>query len=99
MGFRIRKVIAEPGSRLQAYDQDRWAKYLHYEDVDFRKKLNLFTALRQAHLSLIQLLSPKEWKRYGIHEERGKETVARVAEMFAGHDLNHLKQIERLAKG
>ena len=34
-----------------------------------------------------------------MHQERGKETVARVTEMFAGHDLNHLKQIERLAGG
>jgi hypothetical protein len=41
----------------------------------------------------------KSWVRYGIHSERGKDTVARVADMLAGHDLNHLKQIkDRLPK-
>lgn len=94
MGFRIRKVLAEPGSPLQAYDQDKWAKNLHYDEMGFREKLNLFSALRQSHLSLIKVLSPREWKRYGIHEERGKESVERMIHMLAGHDVNHLRQIE-----
>jgi len=34
-----------------------------------------------------------------MHSERGKETVTRVAEMMAGHDLNHLKAIREILKG
>ena len=34
-----------------------------------------------------------------MHSERGKETVTRVVEMLAGHDVNHMMQIrERLAR-
>ncbi len=96
MGFRIRKAIAEPGSPLQAYDQDRWAAHLHYDEMDFKEKLNLFEALRQSHLSLIGVLSSGELQRYGIHSERGKETVERMVHMLAGHDVNHLKQMEAI---
>jgi hypothetical protein len=37
-------------------------------------------------------------KRYHVHPERGKETIFRTAQMIAGHDLNHIAQIQRLAK-
>jgi hypothetical protein len=33
-----------------------------------------------------------------VHQERGKETIAHVL-MFAGHDLNHLAQVEGIKKG
>jgi len=89
-------AIAQSGSRLQAYDQDKWADSLYYDKVDWEEKLNLFTSLRQSHLSLIKHLKPHEWHRYGIHEERGKETVERMVRMLAGHDINHLKQIETI---
>jgi hypothetical protein len=31
-----------------------------------------------------------------MHAERGKETVARIFQLIAGHDLNHLGQIAAL---
>lgn len=36
------------------------------------------------------------WDNFGMHTERGKETVTRISEMFAGHDINHTRQIERI---
>ena len=96
MGFRVRMAIAQPGGPFQAYDQDKWAEHLYYDRADCKEKLRLFSALRQAHLSLLKSLKPAEWRRYGIHEERGKETVERMIHMIAGHDVNHLKQIESI---
>ena len=31
-----------------------------------------------------------------MHAERGEETVERILQMMAGHDINHVKQIEKL---
>ena len=92
-GFRIRRAIAECGCSFQAYDQDKWAERLYYKKSDFRQKILLFTSLRAANIALLRSLKPAEWNRYGIHEERGKETVERMVQMLAGHDLNHLRQI------
>ena len=33
-----------------------------------------------------------------MHQERGKETIAHIVRMFAGHDLNHLAQMESIRK-
>jgi hypothetical protein len=30
------------------------------------------------------------------HPERGEETVEHIVRMFAGYDLNHIRQIERI---
>ncbi|MBI1807464.1 MAG: DinB family protein [Candidatus Rokubacteria bacterium] len=98
MGFRIRMAIAQPGRHFQAYDQDKWADHLYYNRAKCREKLNLFTTLRKAHLSLLKSLKPNEWQRYGIHEERGKETVERMIHMLAGHDVNHLRQVDALRR-
>ena len=97
-GYRIRMILGAPGTKIQAFDQDEWAKVGRYRERDARQSLEMFCALREANLTLLRSLTPRQWKQYGMHQERGRETVARIAEMFAGHDLNHLKQIERLAK-
>ena len=98
-GYRIRMILSQPRTPIQAFDQDVWAKVGRYRELDARKSLLLFRALRESNLALLRSLKPRQWKQYGMHQERGKESVARIAEMFAGHDLNHLKQVERLAKG
>ncbi len=97
-GYRIRMILSASGTPIQAFDQDIWAKNSNYARQDPRKSLHLFRTLRQANLSLLKSLPRKKWNCYGMHAERGKETIARVAAMFAGHDVNHLQQIERMAK-
>jgi len=93
VGFRIRMTIAQPGRPFQAYDQDIWAEKLYYDKSSCAEKIELFSALRKAHLSLLKKLKKSEWQKYGIHEERGKESVERMVHMLAGHDINHLRQI------
>ena len=97
-GTRIRMILGAPGTKIQAFDQDDWARAMRYREQDARQSLEAFCVMRERNLALLRSLTPRQWKQYGMHQERGKETVARVVEMFAGHDLNHLKQIERLAK-
>jgi hypothetical protein len=96
LSYRFRKVISEPGSKIEFYNQNRWAENLHYEKADCKKKLALFTATRKANVDLLKSLTPKEWKRFGIHAERGKESIEQMILLYAGHDMNHLKQIEKI---
>ncbi len=98
LGFRLRMAIAESGRPLQAIDQKKWDTGLGYGKADIRKRLELFTLLRQEHLRLLGSLPPAGWNKFGMHEERGKETVARMAQMYAGHDVNHLAQIEAIRR-
>jgi hypothetical protein len=96
LAWRLRMAIAQNGCRLQAMDERKWARHLGYHTLDLASKLRAFRGMRLDHLRTMKSLTPSEWKRYGLHEERGKETVARLAQMAAGHELNHLAQIERI---
>jgi hypothetical protein len=95
-GFRIRWILGSPGSPILAYDQARWAVSGHYDKRDPRKSLELFRVLREANLALLKSLETKQWKHYGVHSERGQESIEDIVRMFAGHDINHLRQIEQI---
>lgn len=56
-----------------------------------------FRALRESNLALLRSVPRQEWDAsYGVHDKRGRQTVVEFVRMEAGHDLNHLLQIERL---
>jgi len=102
VGWRIRFILEKSGSPIQAMDQDIWARNSRYEKMDIRLALDAFRAQRAVNLRLLKLLTPEMKARYGMHSERGKESVAHIARLYAGHDLNHLSQIEgirNLSKG
>lgn len=94
--FRIRFILGAPGTAIAAYDQNSWASSCHYSKCDPRKSLERFRSVRDANLSLLKLLTPKQWRHYGMHAERGQESIEHIVRMFAGHDLNHLRQIEAI---
>jgi len=94
--WRMRLILGAPGCPVAAFDQDSWVTALHYDKRDPRKALEQFRVLRETNLALLKTLTPEQWKHYGIHSERGQETIEHVVRMFAGHDLNHIAQIERI---
>ncbi|MGH9691886.1 MAG: DinB family protein [Candidatus Acidiferrales bacterium] len=94
--FRMRMILGDLGTPIPAFDQDRWTVALHYDKCDVRKALEQFRVLRETNLALLKTLSPEQWKQYGVHSERGKESIETIVRMFAGHDINHIKQIERI---
>ncbi|HLX12110.1 MAG TPA: DinB family protein [Bacteroidota bacterium] len=96
MSYRIRMAVAQSGANIQAYDENKWADALRYTGGDVHQKLETFIANRSMNVWLLSSLSSEELERFGIHEERGKETVERMAHMLAGHDVNHVKQVEHI---
>jgi hypothetical protein len=99
IGFRMRLILGAPGTPIAAFDQDSWATSGHYEKRDPRKSVEQFSAVREANLALLKSLTPEQWKQYGMHSERGQETIEHIVRMTAGHDMNHLEQIERILPG
>jgi hypothetical protein len=94
--FRMRLILGSPGIAIVAYDQDRWATSGHYDKRDPWRSIEQFRVLREGNLALLESLDPEQWKHYGIHSERGQESIEQIAHMFAGHDINHLRQIEQI---
>ncbi len=94
--WRMRSIIGSDGITIQPFDQDVWASTFQYSKKDAKKSLELFRLLRENNLEMLRALPPQAWERHGMHLERGKETIAHLARMFAGHDTNHVLQVERI---
>ena len=95
-GYLIRRIVGEPGTPIDGIDQDAWLAALHCDKRDIRKSFAEYRAFREANLALLKSLTPEQWKICGMHKERGAETIETVVKMFAGHDLSHFQQIERI---
>jgi hypothetical protein len=94
--WRVRSILGAPGLPIQAFDQDSWVVAGHYAKRDPRKTLEQFRVLREANLALLKTLTPEQWKHSGMHSERGEESIERIVGMLAGHDINHLEQVEAI---
>src|SRR5262245_14015507 len=97
-GWRMRQILAHDRPPLTGYDQDLWAERLHYDEADPDLALEQFDVLRRANLRLLERASPDELKRLGVHVERGEESLEHLCRLYAGHDLLHLRQIERVRR-
>lgn len=98
LGYRYRSILAQNRARIAAVNQDDWASSGLYQRRDLRTALAMLRAQRQANLELLRVIPRQQWNYYGRHQERGKETVAHLARLYAGHDLNHLLQIRRILR-
>ena len=94
LSWRIRQILGTNGIAVQAFDQDAWANTFDYAQRDPKVSIELFRVLRAANVALLKSVPKKLWENYGVHQERGKESIAHMTRLMAGHDLNHLRQIE-----
>jgi uncharacterized damage-inducible protein DinB len=95
-GWRLRLVLAQDRPPLTGYNQDLWAERLGYDEAIPEESLEMFRVLRRANLRLVERASPEDLQRIGVHAERGEETLAHHLRLYAGHDLMHLRQIDRI---
>jgi uncharacterized damage-inducible protein DinB len=93
LAFRIRKLAAEPGGVIVAWDQEKWTDGLRHQRGDARILLAAYAALRAANLDQIRRLTPAQRSAAGRHPEYGRLRVNEMLEHWAEHDLIHLAQI------
>jgi hypothetical protein len=96
--WRFRLILAHDGTPVQAFDQDEWVTNLRYQETDPAESIELFDAARTANLRLFRRVEPARLENRGVHPERGPESVAHIIRLFAGHDLNHLGQIDDIVR-
>jgi hypothetical protein len=94
-GFRLRQTLAEDNPTIQPFDQDHWAAA--YTGITADDALAAFIALREWNLRMIEMSLPAAADRKMTHPERGTMTFQNVVETMAGHDLNHLTQLRKMA--
>ena len=96
--YRLRMVLSQDRPTIIGYDQDRLAERLHYHQSDVLDAHREFEAFRRANLRVLTGLSADDWQRVGVHAKRGDQTLRVMTKWWAGHDLLHLRQIERIRR-
>ena len=92
--IRVRRVLAEERAVIAGYDQDEFARRLHYTRP-IARSLAAFKAARESTAELLESLSPDEWQREGVHSEIGRYSVNHWLEIYAEHAHKHAGQILR----
>ncbi len=95
--FRFRQAVAEPHHMIQPFDQDAWASTYKAASLRAHTAVQVFAALRGWNLLLLDSLPPETFSKPLSHPERGSMTFKTLVETMAGHDLNHLGQLESIA--
>jgi hypothetical protein len=99
---RMKRVIAEPGATLLAYDETRWVQSLGYDQADVKAACEVFRLNRKMTAAILRRLPDEAFQRTGTHTERGVETLEMLVKDYIGHLDHHLKFVvakrEKLGK-
>ncbi len=91
--FRCRIIIAEPGSAVSVWDQDRWATGLRYEEQNVEDALTLFRLLRRMNYELLLTVPETAWSQTMQHPERGAVTLEQFLTTYERHTPKHIEQM------
>ena len=94
--FRLRQTLAEDNHVIQPFDQGKWAET--YAAYDASAAIAAFSATRRWNLALIGSRPSEELAKTVTHPERGTMTFTTIVETMAGHDLNHLQQLDAIMR-
>ena len=95
-GYRLRLIVASDRPDIPGYDQETWSDRLHYHRGTVAEAVEDVAAGRRMTVRFLRSLDDAEWDRVGVHNERGEESVRRIATLLAGHDIGHEGQIARI---
>jgi len=92
--IRMRNLIATDNVAIVGYDQEVFAKRLHY-DRPIAASLAAVKAARETTAEILDRLSEDDWKREGTHTEHGRYGMDTWLAIYAVHAHDHAQQIRR----
>jgi uncharacterized damage-inducible protein DinB len=97
LGYRVRMALAAPAYTAQPFEQDAWMA--RDEAARAAEALDALVALSAMNVRLFASLPPNDRATPFAHPEYGELTVDWLIHQIAGHQIHHLAQLERIAKG
>jgi DinB family protein len=97
--IRLRRLIAEESPQISGYDEELFARTLHYSERPLEGSLEAVRGARASTLALLEVLTEEEWARAGTHSESGSYSVADWLRIYAAHCHDHADQVRRARQG
>ena len=94
---RLRRLIAEPGTVIQGYDENKWAseETLGYKTEGIEKSLAVISAVRDSSYELLKRVNPEQLEISGVHSESGEYSIKQWLADYTKHPVDHLNQIKK----
>ena len=95
---RLRRLIAEPGTIIQGYDEGLWAENatLAYKNHSIDSSLQVFKAVRQSSYELLFRMDDSLLANKGVHTESGEYSVKDWLNSYINHPIDHANQIREI---
>ena len=93
--IRLRRLVAEDRPHLSGYDEELFARRLHYSERPLEGSLEAVRGARASTVALLEVLTEEEWSREGTHSESGSYSVTDWLRIYAAHCHDHAEQIRR----
>ena len=94
---RLRRLIAEPGTAIQGYDESKWAENstLGYQTETVETSIRVIAAVRQSSYELLTRLQENQLENMGIHSESGNYSIKDWLNSYINHPIDHANQIRK----
>jgi len=94
--MRARMLAAEPGRAVMAYDQDKWATNLNYQEQDARAALKLVNYARKTTHKWLKTLPDAVFANTVTHSEYDKPYSFEMwLSIYPEHIPGHIEQIKK----
>ena len=91
--IRLRRVLVEDHPDIPNYDEEAFAKRLHYTERPIQAALDALSAARRTTLEILERMTEQDWQRSGTHSESGPYSAQTWLEIYAAHAHDHAAQI------
>jgi hypothetical protein len=88
---RMKRIAAMERPLLIGYDESAFMRALHPERVDAAMAAEVFRLNRVLTGAVLRSLPEGAFSRWGVHNEKGKVTLAEMLEGYCGHLEHHLR--------
>ncbi|MFM8365865.1 MAG: DinB family protein [Candidatus Nanopelagicaceae bacterium] len=95
---RLRRLIAEPGTTIQGYDEGKWAENptIGYRNHEIDSSIAVFKAVRQSSYELLLRMEDSLLDQKGIHTESGEYSLRDWMNSYINHPIDHANQIKKV---
>lgn len=97
--WRLCRALAEPGSSVEPFDQDRWERELDYAHRSAAVLRGLFAGPRAAAIELARTLPEATLRNACLHPEKGRMSGEDWLLLSLSHSEHHLGQIDAAVAG
>lgn len=94
LAWRLHALLVRDDLPLTSLDERRWAEVAGYAGAKFVSSLTAFRLRRQDLVTSLRRATAADWRRSGLHEDRGRVSLWELATWLAEHEDEHCATLE-----